>query len=101
MPALTIMFDPETAQRLTERAREEGVTPEEFAAHLIWDVVADYDPNDLGRHPPLAISDEEFHASVEAQMREIEAGTAITYEHEQVMAGMRAKIADARKKRDE
>lgn len=99
MPTLTITLDPETAQRLAERAREEGVTPEEFAAHLIWDVVADYDPNDLERYPPLAISDEEFRASVEAQMREIAAGTAVTYSHEQVMAEMRAKIAG--KKHDE
>jgi hypothetical protein len=34
-------------------------------------------------------------------MREMAAGTAMTYSHEQVMAETRAIIEDARKKRDE
>ena len=75
------------------RAREEGVSPEQFAADVVADVISDYDP-EIG--PPLAISDEELRASVEEQRRQIEAGTALLIPHEQVMAEMRAKLAKAR-----
>lgn len=91
--ALTIKLDPRTAKQLAQRAREEGVSPEEFAALVVKDTVA---PE---HWPPLAISDEELCASIEEQRRQIEAGTAVLYPHEEVMAEMRAKLAKARDKK--
>lgn len=48
------------------------------------------------RWPPLSINDDELRASIEQQRRQIEAGTAKLYSHEDVMAEMRAKLAKAR-----
>lgn len=87
---ITITLDPRTAQQLADRAREEGVSPEKYAADLVAEVVA---PDDL---PPLAISDEELRASIESQRRDIAAGTATLHGHDEVMAGARAILAKAR-----
>lgn len=87
--SLTIKLDPRTAQQLADRAREEGVTPEQYAAELVAEGV---DP----AWPPLSISDEELRASIEQQRRDIAAGTAQLYSHDEVMAGARAILAKAR-----
>jgi|GEM_PF-3134139 len=91
--SLTIKLDPHTAQQLAERAREEGVTPEQYAAELVAELMAS---DDAISWPPLSISDEELRASIEQQRREIAAGTAQLYSHEEVMAGARAILAKAR-----
>lgn len=90
---LTIQLDPRTAQQLAQRAQEEGISPEQYAAEVVTEIVAEQDPD---RWPPLSISDEELRASIEQQRRAIEAGTAKLYTHEEVMAEMRAKLAKAR-----
>jgi hypothetical protein len=95
--SLTIKLDPRTAQELSERARLEGVTPEQYAAELVADAVAP-DLSDLPPPPGLTINDEELRASIERQRREIAAGTAKLYTHEEVMAGARAILAKARDK---
>lgn len=86
--SLTIQLDPETAAELAERARAEGVSPEQYAAELIASDVG-------GSLPPLNISDEGLRASVETQRREIAAGAAKLYSQEEVMAGARAILAKA------
>jgi hypothetical protein len=91
--SITIKLDPRTAQQLAERAREEGVTPEQYAADLVAELMA---ADDGEPWPPLSISDEELRASVEQQRREIAAGTAKLYKHDEVMAGARAILAKAR-----
>jgi hypothetical protein len=90
---ITIQLDPRTAQQLAERAREEGVSPEQYAAEVVTEIVAEQDSD---RWPPLSISDEELRASIEQQRRDIAAGTATLYSHEEVMAGARAILAKAR-----
>lgn len=80
---LTITLDKRTAQRLADRAREEGVSPERYAAEAVAEIVAERDPEPW---PPLSVSDEELRASVERQRRDIEAGAAKLYPHEEVMA---------------
>ncbi|HYD87666.1 MAG TPA: hypothetical protein VEA80_09340 [Vitreimonas sp.] len=89
--SLTIKLDPHTAQQLAERAREEGVTPEQYAAELVAELMAD----DASSWPPLSISDEELRASIEQQRREIAAGTAQLYSREEVMAGARAIFSES------
>ena len=90
---LTIKLDPRTAEQLAERAREEGVTPEQYAAEVVAEVVA----ADDGRSwPPLSISDEELRASIEQQRRDIATGAAKLYTQDEVMAGARAILAKAR-----
>lgn len=91
--SITIKLDEHTARQLAERAREEGVTPEQYAAELVAELMAS---DDGGAWPPLSISDEELRASVEAQRREIAAGTAKLYSQDEVMAGARAILAKAR-----
>jgi hypothetical protein len=91
--SITIKLDEHTARQLAERAREEGVTPEQYAAELVAELMA----SDAGAPwPPLSISDEELRASVEEQRREIAAGTAKLYSQDEVMAGARAILAKAR-----
>lgn len=90
--SITITLDPHTAQQLAERARAEGVSPEQYAAELMAELIA----ADDGPWPPLSISDEELRASIEQQRREIAAGTAKLYAHDEVMAGARAILAKAR-----
>jgi hypothetical protein len=91
---ITIQLDPQTAEQLAERAREEGVTPEQYAAQLVAELMA----TDGGEPwPPLSISDEELRASIEQQRREIAAGTAKLYTHEEVMAGARDPREGARR----
>jgi predicted transcriptional regulator len=93
--ALTIKLDPHTAQQLAMRAREEGLTPEQYAAELVAEAVA----IDIDTPPPGFIeTEEELRASIAEQMRQIESGEAELYTHEQVMAEMRAKL-DAAKAR--
>lgn len=91
--SITIKLDEHTARQLAERAREEGVSPEQYAADLVAELMA----SDEGKSwPPLSISDEELRASVEQQRRDIAAGTAKLYSHDEVMAGARAILAKAR-----
>lgn len=92
--SLTIKLDQHTARQLSERAREEGVTPEQYAAELVAELIASEDGEPW---PPLSISDEELRASVEQERREIAAGTAKLYSHDEVMAGARAILARARR----
>jgi predicted transcriptional regulator len=90
---ITIKLDPQTAQRLAERAREEGVSPEQYAA----DVVADIVGFDVDAPPPgFLVPEEELRASLTKQMRQIESGEAKLIPHEEVMAEVRA-IIDAAK----
>jgi hypothetical protein len=89
----TIQLDPQTAQQLADRAREEGVTPEQYAAELVAELMAAEDGEPW---PPLSISDEELRASIEQQRRDIAAGTAKLYSQDEVMAGARAILAKAR-----
>lgn len=90
---LTIKLDPATAAQLAARAREEGVTPEQYAAELVAELVG---PDSGAPWAPLGISDEELRASIEQQRREIAAGTAKLYTHDEVVAGARAILAKAR-----
>lgn len=90
---ITIKLDPQTAQQLAERAREEGVSPEQYASELVAELMA---ADDNEPWPPLSISDEELRASIEQQRRDIAAGTAKLYSHDEVMAGARAILAKAR-----
>jgi hypothetical protein len=91
--SITIKLDERTARQLAERAREEGVSPEQYAAELVAEQMA---ADDGEPRPPLSISDEELRASIEQQRRDIAAGTATLYSHEEVMAGARAILAKAR-----
>lgn len=91
--SLTIKLDPQTARQLAQRAREEGVTPEQYAADLVAELMAS---DDGGAWPPLSISDEELRASIEQQRRDIAAGAAKLYTHDEVIAGARAILAKAR-----
>jgi hypothetical protein len=90
---ITIQLDPRTAQQLAERAREEGVSPEQYASDLVTEGIR----IDLHDVPPgLVVSDEELRASMAEQLRKIESGEAELIPHEQVMAEARAKLAAAR-----
>ena len=91
---LTIKLDAYTAAQLAERAREEGVSPEQYAAELVVEALS-YDA-----YPVVTISGEGFLASIEEQQRQIADGSAVLYSHEQVMAEARAVIeaAKARKR---
>lgn len=86
---LTIKLDPSIAAQLTARARDEGISPEQYAAELVAEGVA------AGDFPPLTISDEELRISIEEQRRQIAAGTAMLYSHEEVMAAARARLNKA------
>ena len=90
---ITIKLDPQTAQQLAARAREEGVTPEQYAAEVVAEVVG---ADDGEQWPPLSITDDELRASIEQQRRDIAAGTARLYSHDEVMTGARAILAKAR-----
>lgn len=90
---IIIALDPLTAQQLAERAREEGVSPEQYAAELVAELVAGHEGEPW---PPLSISDDELRASIESQRRDIAAGTAKLYAHDEVVAGARAILAKAR-----
>lgn len=90
--SITIKLDERTARQLAERAREEGVTPEQYAADLVAELIG-ADPG--APWPPLSISDEELRASIEQQRRDIAAGTAELYTQDEVMAGARAILAKA------
>lgn len=90
---ITITLDPRTAQQLTVRAREEGVSPEQYAAEVVAEAVA----IDIDAPPPGFLqSEEELRASIAEQMRQIERGEAELIPHEQVMAEMRAKLKAAK-----
>ena len=91
--SLTIKLDPHTAAQLAERAREEGVTPEQYAAELVAEAVA----FDINEPPPGFIeSEQDLRASLEEQLRQIDSGEGELIPHEQVMAEMRAKIEAAK-----
>ncbi|OQW60168.1 MAG: hypothetical protein A4S17_10695 [Proteobacteria bacterium HN_bin10] len=90
--SITIRLDEHTARQLAERAREEGVTPEQYAAELVAELMASSDGEPW---PPLSITDEELRVSIERQRHEIAAGAARLYSHEEVMAGARAILAKA------
>jgi predicted transcriptional regulator len=90
---ITIPLDPTTAKRLAQLAAEEGGSPEALAAEAVADMVNlafDEGPE------RLRVSSEELRASLEAQMREIDEGTAVLIPHEEIVAEMRAKVAQAR-----
>lgn len=89
--SITIKLEPRIAKQLAARARAEGVSPEQYAAELVAELIASDAP-----WPPLSISDEELRASVERQRRDIAAGTATLYDHDEVIAGARAILAKAR-----
>lgn len=90
---ITIQLDPDTAQQLAERAREEGVSPEQYAADLVAEAIA----IDIDTPPPgFLVSEEELRASIAEQMRQIESGEAELIPHDQVMPEMRAKLAAAK-----
>ncbi len=91
--SIAIKLDEHTARQLAERAREEGVTPQQYAAELVAELMASEDGEPW---PSLSISDEELRASIEQQRRDIAAGTAKLYSHDEVMAGARAILAKAR-----
>ena len=92
--SITIKLDPQTAAQLVAVAREEGVTPEQYAAELVAELVG---ANEGGKAwPTLSISDEDLRASIEQQRREIAAGTATLDEHDAVMAGARAILSKER-----
>ena len=93
--SITIRLDPHTAAQLADRARAEGVSPEQYAAELVAEAVT---IDDDAPPPGFVQSEAEFRASVAAQMRKIESGEAKLIPHEQVMADMRAKL-DAAKAR--
>ncbi len=88
--SLTIKLDAETARQLSERAREGGVTPEQYAAELLAERVS------APELPPLSISDDELRESIEQQRRDIASGVAKLYTHEEVVAGARAILAKGR-----
>lgn len=90
---ITITLDPHTAHQLAARAREEGVSPEQYVAELVAELMASGDGEPWA---PLSISDEELRASIESQRRDIAAGTAKLYAHDEVVAGARAILAKAR-----
>jgi predicted transcriptional regulator len=93
---LTITLDPETARRLAELAADEGGRPETLAAEAVADMVNlafDDGPERLRLGP------EELRASLGAQMREIDEGKAVLIPHDEVMAGLRARIAETRAKK--
>ncbi len=90
---LTITLDPETAKRLAELAAQEGGSAEALAKEAVVDMVNLAFDDGPER---LKLTDEELRASIEAQMREIDEGAAVLIPHEEVMAEMRAKIAQAR-----
>ncbi|PZO48726.1 MAG: hypothetical protein DCF16_15920 [Alphaproteobacteria bacterium] len=90
---ITITLDPQTAQQLSERAREEGVSPEQYAAELVAELIASSEGEPF---PALSISNEELRASIESQRRDIAAGTAKLYDHDEVVTGARAILAKAR-----
>lgn len=90
---ITIELDTHTAQQLAKRAREEGVLPEQYAAEVVADVVG----FDLDAPPPgFLVPEEELHASLEEQMRQIDSGEAKLIPHEDVMAEVRAIIEAAK-----
>lgn len=86
---LTIKLDPRTARQVAQRAREEGVSPEQYAAEVVAEVVS------IDSYPVLTISDEELLASIEDQRRRVADGTAVLYEHEEVMRDARARLNKA------
>jgi hypothetical protein len=88
--SLTIKLDQHTAEQLAARARQEGVTPEQYAAELVAELVGENQ-----NWPALSISDEELRVSIEQQRRDIAAGTAALYGHDEVMAGARTILAKA------
>lgn len=92
--SLTIKLDPRTAEELSARAREEGLTPEQYAAELVAGSLAA--PEAGEPWPPLSISDEELRASIEQQRRDIATGSARLYTTDEVMAGARAILAKGR-----
>lgn len=86
---ITITLDPRTAQQLMERAREEGVSPEQYAADLVAEGVG----ISIDSPPPgFLVSEEELRASLAERMRQIESGEAELVSHDQVMAEMRTKL---------
>lgn len=86
---LTIKLDAHTAAQLAERARGEGVSPEQYAADLVAEGVS-YDS-----YPVLTISDEELLASIEEQRRRIADGSAVLFPHDEVMREARARLKKA------
>jgi hypothetical protein len=93
--SITIKLDPQTAAQLAARAREEGVTPEQYAAEVVAEAV-DIDLSDLPPPPGSIVSEEELRRSIEEQMRKIESGEAALFPHEQVVAEARAIIEAAK-----
>jgi hypothetical protein len=90
---ITIQLDPRTAQQLAQRAQEEGVSPEQYAAEVVADIVSvDFD----APPPGFLVPEEELRASLEEQMRQIDNGEAKLIPHEEVMAEVRAIIEAAK-----
>jgi hypothetical protein len=90
---ITIQLDRRTAQQLAQRAREEGISPEQYAAEVVADIVGfDFD----APPPGFVVPEEELHASLVEQMRQLESGEAKLIPHEEVMAEVRAIIEAAK-----
>jgi predicted transcriptional regulator len=85
-------YRPVFLRRLAALATEEGGSPEALAAEAVADMVNLAFDDGPER---LRLTEPELRASLEAQMREIDEGTAILIPHEEVMAELRAKIAKA------
>ncbi|MGD9814267.1 MAG: hypothetical protein AB7Q23_00990 [Hyphomonadaceae bacterium] len=89
----TIKLDPNIAQALEARARKEGVTPEQYIAEVVSDLVG----VDWEAPPPDLIEPEDdLRASLAEQLRQIESGEAELIPHDDVMREMRAIVGAAK-----
>jgi|CXWL01.1.fsa_nt_gi predicted transcriptional regulator len=95
---LTITVDEALAARLKRLAEYEGVSVEAVAADAIKDVVDHAFDEDRLALPGPPLTQAEWKASLEEQLRRIEAGEEETYTHEEVMAHVRGIIAEARER---
>lgn len=94
---LTIKVDEALAARLKRLADYEGVSVEAVATDAVKDAVEHaFDEDRLGLRGP-ALTQDEWRAALEAQLRRIEAGEEETIPHEEVIRQVRGIIAEARK----
>ncbi len=91
--SLTIKLDLNVAQALEARAREEGVTPEQYVAEVVSDLIGvDWDTPP----PDLIEPEDDLRASLAEQLRQIESGEAELIPHDDVMREMRAIVGAAK-----
>lgn len=94
---LTIKVDEALAGRLRRLADYEGVSVESVAADAIKDAVEHAFDDDRLSQPGPALTQAEWKASLEEQLRRIEAGEEEIFPHEEVVRHIRGIIAEARK----